>query len=255
MAAISVPLTCLVLQKKGLQAIFTEIFDSSNNPCEKVILMAFGAIARVVMDCKSRDKHGVEFVKIARISTLLSWCKAQSRLMGLVSAVKVLRDWSKHVYVCESTIKVEAKSNSTENWKHASKVQLIQSFQTSRAWLFHLYFCQIPQHETLIIAIAIHHVRVTTKQPVHGNPEQNKWKQKRLALIKKKKWILLGWIQTIYRLHRLYNFCCKRGVAEIHGITATWNQHKNSIKCVMQNAQRMALLYRLTGCTSIWHQE
>lgn len=27
--------------------------------------MAFGAIARVVMDCKSRDKHGMEFVKTA----------------------------------------------------------------------------------------------------------------------------------------------------------------------------------------------
>lgn len=142
-----------------------------------------------------------------------------------------------------------------ENWKHASKIQLIQSFQPSRAWLFHLYFCQIPQHETLIIAIAIHHVRVSTKQPVHGSHEQNKWKQKRLALIKKKKLFLLGWIQTIYRLHQLYNFCCKRGVAEIDGITATWNPHKNSIKCVMQNSQSTALLYRITGYTSIWHQE
>lgn len=92
MAAISALLTCLVLQKKELQAIFTEIFDSFNNPSEKVILMAFGAIARVVMDCKSKDKCGVEFVNIARVSTLLGWCKAQSRLMGVVNAVKVLRD-------------------------------------------------------------------------------------------------------------------------------------------------------------------
>lgn len=72
MAAISALLTCLVLQKKGLQAIFTEIFDSFKNPSEKVILMAFGAIARAVTDCKRKDKHGVEFVKIARVSTLLS---------------------------------------------------------------------------------------------------------------------------------------------------------------------------------------
>lgn len=72
MAAISALLACLVLQKKGLQAIFTEIFDSFNNPSEKVILMAFGAIARAVTDCKRKDKHGVEFVKIARVSTLFS---------------------------------------------------------------------------------------------------------------------------------------------------------------------------------------
>lgn len=72
MAAFSSLLTCLVLQEKRLQAIFTEIFDSFNNPSEKVILMAFGAVARVVMDCKRKDKHGVKFVKIARISTLLS---------------------------------------------------------------------------------------------------------------------------------------------------------------------------------------
>lgn len=71
MAAVSAFLPCLVLQKKGLQDIFAEIFDSFNSPSEKVFLMAFGAIARIGTDCKSKDKHVVEFVKIARVSTLL----------------------------------------------------------------------------------------------------------------------------------------------------------------------------------------
>lgn len=72
MVVISVLLTRLALQKSELQAIFTEILDSFNNPSEKVFPMAIGAIARIVIDCKSEDKCGVEFVKVARISTLLS---------------------------------------------------------------------------------------------------------------------------------------------------------------------------------------
>lgn len=72
MVVISALLTRLGLQKSELQAIYTEILDSFNNPSEKVFSMAFGAIARIVTDCKSKDRRGVEFVKIARVSPLLS---------------------------------------------------------------------------------------------------------------------------------------------------------------------------------------
>lgn len=71
MVVISALLTCLFLQKKELQAIFTVILDGFNNPSEKAFSMAFGAVARIVTDCKSKDKLNVEFVKIARVSTLL----------------------------------------------------------------------------------------------------------------------------------------------------------------------------------------
>lgn len=61
----------MVLQKKELQGIFTEIPYSSNNPSEKVFSMAFGAIARILKNCKIKDKDDVEFVKIARVSAFL----------------------------------------------------------------------------------------------------------------------------------------------------------------------------------------
>jgi len=54
-----------------LQAIIAEILGSFNNPSKTGFLMAFGAIARIVTDCKSKDKCGVEFVKIAGVSLLL----------------------------------------------------------------------------------------------------------------------------------------------------------------------------------------
>lgn len=59
MVVISVLLTCLILQKSELQAIFTEILDSFNNPNEKVFSVALGAIARIVTDCKSEDSCGI----------------------------------------------------------------------------------------------------------------------------------------------------------------------------------------------------
>lgn len=84
MVVIPAILTRLVLQKKELQAISTEILDSFTNPSEKMFSMVFGAFARIVKDCKSEDKHGMEFVMIIGASTILSSCKAQSRVVGLV---------------------------------------------------------------------------------------------------------------------------------------------------------------------------
>lgn len=77
-------------------------------------------------------------------------------VMGFISVVKALRDESKCGYVCASRIKIEAKPDSMENWKHALEDQLIQPFHPSRVCLFCLHFCQIPQQQTLIIAVAIY---------------------------------------------------------------------------------------------------